>query len=81
RYWLAWTEPSGHNVGGLRHACSEKPLPLGMGSGHFGGAWNFEHPTGHYGTFSTAYLGLHQVLKPDGLYRSLNRGLACTAGM
>jgi len=40
---------------------------------YFGGAWNFEHPKGEYGVFSTAYLGLPQVIKPDGLYKSQQR--------
>ncbi|HEU5315909.1 MAG TPA: DUF2961 domain-containing protein, partial [Chloroflexota bacterium] len=40
---------------------------------YFGGAWNFEHPRGEYGTFSTPFLGLPQVIKPDGLYRSQQR--------
>jgi hypothetical protein len=40
---------------------------------YFGGAWNFEHPKGEYGVFSTPFLGLPQVIKPDGLYRSQQR--------
>ncbi|HLU23119.1 glycoside hydrolase family 172 protein [Lederbergia graminis] len=40
---------------------------------YFGGAWNFEHPKGEYGTFSTPFLGMPQVIKPDGLYRSQQR--------
>ncbi|MGG1550139.1 glycoside hydrolase family 172 protein [Paenibacillus ferrarius] len=40
---------------------------------YFGGAWNFEHPTGQYGIYSTPFLGMHQVIKPDGLYRSQMR--------
>jgi hypothetical protein len=35
---------------------------------YFGGAWNFEDPSGQYGVLSTPYMGLHQVVKPDGLY-------------
>ncbi|MBI3721203.1 MAG: DUF2961 domain-containing protein, partial [Fimbriimonas ginsengisoli] len=41
------------------------PFPTICGTGtedYFGGAWNFEHPPGQYGVFSTAYLGLPQVL-------------------
>ena len=50
------------------------PTICGTGTeDYFGGAWNFEHPKGEYGQFSTAYLGLPQVLKPDGLYRSQQR--------
>lgn len=40
---------------------------------YFGGAWNWEQPIGTYRTYSTPYLGMHQVLKPDGLYRSQQR--------
>lgn len=40
---------------------------------YFGGAWNFEHPQGEYGTYSTPFLGMPQVIKPDGLYESQQR--------
>ena len=40
---------------------------------YFGGAWNWEFPTGQYGTYSTPYLGMHQVIQPDGLYRANQR--------
>jgi hypothetical protein len=50
------------------------PTICGTGTeDYFGGAWNFEHPTGEYGVFSTPFLGLPQVIKPDGLYRSQQR--------
>ena len=49
----------------------EYPTICGTGTeDYFGGAWNFEHPKGEYGSFSTPFLGLPQVIKPDGLYRS-----------
>jgi hypothetical protein len=54
----------------------DKDWPTICGTGtedYFGGAWNFEHPKGEYGIFSTPYLGMPQVLKPDGLYRSQQR--------
>lgn len=52
----------------------EYPTLCGTGTeDYFGGAWNFEQPQGQYGTFSTPFLGLHQVLQPDGLYRSQQR--------
>jgi hypothetical protein len=54
----------------------DKEFPTICGTGtedYFGGAWNFEHPKGEYGTFSTAFLGMPQVIKPDGLYRSQQR--------
>jgi hypothetical protein len=52
----------------------EFPTICGTGTeDYFGGAWNFEHPKGEYGSFSTAFLGMPQVIKPDGLYRSQQR--------
>lgn len=37
---------------------------------YFGGAWNFDVPGRGYTEFSTPYLGMPQVLRPDGLYFS-----------
>ena len=54
----------------------DQEFPTICGTGiedYFGGAWNFEQPKGEYGAFSTAFLGLPQVIKPDGLYRSQAR--------
>ncbi|NMB00670.1 MAG: DUF2961 domain-containing protein [Firmicutes bacterium] len=54
----------------------DKEYPTICGTGtedYFGGAWNFEHPKGEYGVYSTPFLGLPQVIKPDGLYRSQQR--------
>jgi hypothetical protein len=52
----------------------EFPTICGTGTeDYFGGAWNFEHPAGQYGAFTTPYTGLAQVIKPDGLYRSQQR--------
>src|ERR1700730_9538910 len=50
----------------------DKDFPTICGTGtedYFGGAWDFEQPKGEYCPFSTAFLGLPQVIKPDGLYR------------
>ena len=53
---------------------SDFPTICGTGTeDYFGGAWNFEYPQGEYGVYSTAFLGLPQVIKPDGLYRSQQR--------
>ncbi len=52
------------------------PTIAGTGTeDYFGGAWNFEHPQGEYGVFSTPYLGLPQVISAGdgGLYRSQQR--------
>lgn len=54
----------------------DKEWPTICGTGtedYFGGAWNFEHPQGQYGVFSSPYTGLPQVIKPDGLYQSQQR--------
>jgi hypothetical protein len=50
------------------------PTICGTGTeDYFGGAWNWEHPQGEYGIYTTPFLGLPQVIKPDGLYRSQQR--------
>ncbi len=54
----------------------EEGFPTICGTGtedYFGGAWNFDVPASGYTAYSTPYLGLPQVLKPDGLYRSQQR--------
>jgi Protein of unknown function (DUF2961) len=39
---------------------------------YFGGAYNWD-VDGQYVTYTTPFLGMHQVLRPDGLYRSQMR--------
>ncbi|MBM7789039.1 glycoside hydrolase family 172 protein [Tenggerimyces flavus] len=52
----------------------EFPTICGTGTeDYFGGAWNFDVPGNGYTEFSTPFLGLHQVLRPDGLYQSQQR--------
>ncbi|MEV6491247.1 glycoside hydrolase family 172 protein [Actinoplanes sp. NPDC051633] len=52
----------------------EFPTICGTGTeDYFGGAWNFDVPGRGYTTFSTPYLGLPQVIRPDGLYASQQR--------
>jgi hypothetical protein len=52
----------------------EYPTICGTGTeDYFGGAWNFDVPDQGYTVFSTPFLGLNQVLRPDGLYRSQQR--------
>ncbi len=52
----------------------EFPTICGTGTeDYFGGAWNFDVPGQGYTAFSTPFLGLHQILSPDGLYRSQQR--------
>ncbi|GAA4430121.1 DUF2961 domain-containing protein [Georgenia halophila] len=53
---------------------AEFPTICGTGTeDYFGGAWNFDVPGQGYTEFTTPYLGLHQILRPDGLYRSQQR--------
>jgi len=50
------------------------PTIAGTGTeDYFGGAWNFDVPGQGYTEFSTPYLGMPQVLRPDGLYDSQQR--------
>src|SRR3954467_1141371 len=52
----------------------EFPTICGTGTeDYFGGAWNFDVPGQGYTPFSTPFMGLPQVLRPDGLYRSQQR--------
>jgi hypothetical protein len=54
----------------------EFPTICGTGTeDYFGGAWNFEHPQGTYGVFSTPWLGMPQVISAgaEGIYRSQQR--------
>ncbi|MDQ2730233.1 MAG: DUF2961 domain-containing protein, partial [Armatimonadota bacterium] len=53
----------------------DSPFPSICGTGtedYFGGAYDWE-VDGQYTTYTTPYLGMHQVLRPDGLYRSQHR--------
>ena len=50
------------------------PTICGTGTeDYFGGAWCFGAKDQEYSTYSTAYLGLPQVIKPDGFYDSQQR--------
>lgn len=52
----------------------EYPTICGTGTeDYFGGAWNFDVPGQGYTEFSTPYLGMPQVIRPDGLYSSQQR--------
>ena len=49
------------------------PTICGTGTeDYFGGAWNWDID-GQYVTYSTPFLGMHQILRPDGLYKSQHR--------
>jgi hypothetical protein len=53
----------------------EFPTICGTGTeDYFGGSYNFENPhTKQYQEFTTPYSGMHQVIRPDGLYDSQQR--------
>lgn len=53
----------------------EFPTICGTGTeDYFCGSYNFERPaTNQYQEFTTPYAGLHQVIRPDGVYRSQTR--------
>ncbi|WP_119079989.1 glycoside hydrolase family 172 protein [Chitinophaga alhagiae] len=52
---------------------SKFPTICGTGTeDYFCGSYNFDRK-GHYQEFSTPYTGLHQVIRPDGLYKSQQR--------
>ena len=51
----------------------EFPTICGTGTeDYFGGAYNWD-VDGQYTEYTTPFLGMHQVLRPDGLYRSQHR--------
>ncbi|MCT1774698.1 glycoside hydrolase family 172 protein [Brachybacterium sp. p3-SID957] len=50
------------------------PTIAGTGTeDYFGGAWNFDIPGEGYTAFTTPYLGMPQVIRPDGLYVAQQR--------
>jgi hypothetical protein len=55
----------------------DKDFPTIIGTGtedYFCGSYNFENKKTHqYQEYSTPYAGLHQVIRPDGLYNSQTR--------
>jgi Protein of unknown function (DUF2961) len=77
--YLAWQVNNNHwwGEGEIKfYLDGDTDFPTICGTGtedYFGGAWNFEHPTGSYGAYSTPFMGLPQVIKPDGLYRAQQR--------
>jgi hypothetical protein len=57
-------------------ATADDRFPTICGTGtedYIGGAWNFDVPGQGYTEFTTPYLGLHQIIRPDGLYSSQQR--------
>lgn len=73
--YLAWQVNSNNwwGEGEIKFYMDGDKFPTICGTGtedYFGGAWNFEHPKNEYGIYSTAYQGLVQAIKPDGLYKA-----------
>jgi hypothetical protein len=77
--YLAWgaNHPGWWGEGEVKfYLDGDEEFPTICGTGtedYFGGAWNFDVPGQGYTTYSTPFLGLHQVVRPDGLYRSQRR--------
>lgn len=71
------THPGWWGEGELKFFIDEDgdyPTICGTGTeDFFGGAWDFEVPGSGYTAFSSHYLGLHQIISPDGLYNSQQR--------
>jgi hypothetical protein len=77
--YLAWgvNSPGWWGEGEVKfYLDGDEEFPTVCGTGtedYFGGAWNFDVPGQGYTAYTTPYLGLHQILRPDGLYASQQR--------
>lgn len=77
--YLAWgvNSPGWWGEGELKfHLDGDGEFPTICGTGtedYFGGAWNFDVPGQGYTAYTTPYLGLPQIIRPDGLYASQQR--------
>lgn len=77
--YLAWgvNQPGWWGEGEVKfYLDGDDAYPTICGTGtedYFGGAWNFDVPGRGYTAYTTPFLGLHQVLRPDGLYHSQQR--------
>jgi hypothetical protein len=77
--YLAWgvNNPGWWGEGELKiYLDGDDDYPTICGTGtedYFGGAWNFDVPGRSYTEYSTPYLGMPQVIRPDGLYQSQQR--------
>jgi hypothetical protein len=77
--YLAWgvSSPGWWGEGELKiylDGDDEYPTICGTGTeDYFGGAWNFDVPGRGYTEYSSPYLGMPQVIRPDGLYQSQQR--------
>lgn len=74
--YLAWASnsPGWWGEGEIKFFLDgDEEFPTIAGTGtedYFGGAWNFDVPGQGYTTFNTPYLGMPQVIRPDGNYGS-----------
>ncbi|HEY4460054.1 MAG TPA: glycoside hydrolase family 172 protein [Pseudonocardiaceae bacterium] len=77
--YLAWgsNSPGWWGEGEFKfYLDGDEEFPTICGTGtedYFGGAYNFDVPGQGYVTYTTPYLGLNQVIRPDGLYASQQR--------
>ena len=77
--YLAWgvNAPGWWGEGELKfYLDGDQDYPTICGTGtedYFGGAWNFDVPGRGYTEYTTPYLGMPQVIRPDGLYQSQQR--------
>jgi hypothetical protein len=77
--YLAWgvNSPGWWGEGEIKfYLDDDDQFPTICGTGtedYFGGAWNFDVPGHGYTEFCTPYLGMPQVIRPDGLYDSQQR--------
>lgn len=76
--YLAWgvNSPGWWGEGEVKFFLDGDEHPTIAGTGtedYFGGAWNFDVPGRGYLEYSTPFLGMPQVLRPDGLYESQQR--------
>jgi D-arabinan exo alpha-(1,3)/(1,5)-arabinofuranosidase (non-reducing end) len=77
--YIAWgvNSPGWWGEGELKvYLDGDQGYPTICGTGtedYFGGAWNFDVPGRGYTEYTTPYLGMPQVIRPDGLYQSQQR--------
>jgi hypothetical protein len=77
--YLAWgtNSPGWWGEGEVKfYLDGDTGFPTICGTGtedYFGGAWNFDVEGQGYTAYTTPYLGLNQILRPDGLYASQQR--------
>jgi hypothetical protein len=77
--YLAWgaNSPGWWGEGELKiYLDGDEDYPTICGTGtedYFGGAWCFDIPGRGYAEYTTPYLGMPQVIRPDGFYQSQQR--------